>query len=63
MLLGVPLWVMLTTAADWRWLDRRDDSPWYPTMRLFRQIRLDDWNELLDRVAEQLAEVVNGNAE
>ena len=61
--LGVPLWVMLTTSADWRWLDRRNDSPWYPTMRLFRQTRLDDWNELLDRVAGQLAKAVDDNAE
>ena len=61
--LGVPVWMMLTSSADWRWLDRRSDSPWYPTMRLFRQTRLDDWNELFDRAAGELAEVVEGNAE
>ena len=35
--LGVPVWVLLTAVADWRWLVDREDSPWYPSMRLFRQ--------------------------
>ncbi len=35
--LGVPVWVALGYSCDWRWLDEREDSPWYPTMRLFRQ--------------------------
>jgi len=35
--LGVPVWVLLPFAPDWRWLLEREDSPWYPTMRLFRQ--------------------------
>src|SRR5262249_23763137 len=41
--LGLPVWVPLCAIADWRWLTDRDDSPWYPTMRLFRQPRLGDW--------------------
>ncbi|HQU46137.1 MAG TPA: tetratricopeptide repeat protein, partial [Pirellulales bacterium] len=41
--LGVPVWVALSYAPDWRWLIDRDDSPWYPTMRLFRQPRPGDW--------------------
>ncbi|MCY2988117.1 MAG: hypothetical protein NTY19_09680, partial [Planctomycetota bacterium] len=41
--LGVPVWVALPWAADWRWLRARSDSPWYPTMRLFRQPRWGDW--------------------
>ena len=41
--LGKQAWVMLRFAPDWRWLLDRDDSPWYPTLRLFRQPRLRDW--------------------
>jgi len=48
--LGLPVWVPLATMSDWRWLTNRDDSPWYPTMRLFRQKRLGDWDEVFDRV-------------
>jgi hypothetical protein len=54
--LGVPVWVLLSTAADWRWMSEREDSPWYPTMRLFRQLRLGDWTELFARVAAALGE-------
>jgi ADP-heptose:LPS heptosyltransferase len=41
--LGRPVWVALKHVPDWRWLLDRDDSPWYPTMRLFRQSAVDDW--------------------
>jgi tetratricopeptide (TPR) repeat protein len=60
--LGVPVWVALGTSCDWRWLDEREDSPWYPTMRLFRQARLGDWDELFARIAAELAAVVSGDA-
>ena len=53
--LGRPLWVMLAFNADWRWLHGRDDSPWYPTARLFRQARRGDWQGVVDRVASELA--------
>jgi hypothetical protein len=53
--LGVPVWVALQFVPDWRWLLARDDSPWYPTMRLFRQARLGDWDGVLARVADELA--------
>lgn len=49
--LGVPVWVALTVSPDFRWLLEREDTPWYPTMRLFRQRRLDDWNEVFERIA------------
>jgi hypothetical protein len=44
-------------APDWRWLLERDDSPWYPTMRLFRQQRAGDWTRPIAAVASALAEV------
>ncbi len=52
--LAVPVWVLLAFRADWRWLERRGDSPWYPTMRLFRQSAPGDWNGVLDQVARAL---------
>jgi hypothetical protein len=52
--LAVPVWVVLHLAPDWRWLEGRDDSPWYPTMRLFRQRRYGDWDDVFDRVAAAL---------
>lgn len=52
--LDVPVWVALSLAPDWRWLLERDDSPWYPTMRLFRQTRLADWSDVFKRMAQEL---------
>lgn len=48
--LGKPVWLLLPFAADYRWLQARDDSPWYPTMRLFRQPSPGDWGAVLERV-------------
>ena len=55
--LGRPTWVMLQYAPDWRWLLDRDDSPWYPTARLFRQRKAGDWESLVREVATALAQV------
>jgi hypothetical protein len=52
--LGKPVWTLLAIAPDWRWLLHRDDSPWYPTMRLFRQGAAGDWAEVIGRVREAL---------
>jgi tetratricopeptide (TPR) repeat protein len=49
--LGLAAWVALKRIAEWRWLCDREDSPWYPTMRLFRQQRRGDWSELFARMA------------
>jgi hypothetical protein len=57
--LGAAVWVALPVAADWRWLLGRDDSPWYPTMRLFRQARWGDWRELFERMAARLNNDLN----
>jgi Flp pilus assembly protein TadD len=53
--LGVPVWVVLPYVPNWRWLLDRDDCPWYPTMRLFRQPKFRDWTGAMTRVAEALA--------
>jgi hypothetical protein len=49
--LGKACWVALPFAADWRWLLDREDSPWYPTLRLFRQPRPGDWSDMFGRMA------------
>jgi len=56
--LGKPVWLLLHVTAEWRWLMDRDDSPWYPTARLFRQRISQDWGELAGRVRNQLAELI-----
>ncbi len=52
--LGIPVWVALCFAADWRWLLDRNDSPWYPTMRLFRQTRHRDWEGVFRTIQVEL---------
>jgi ADP-heptose:LPS heptosyltransferase len=52
--MGKNVWTMLPFAPDWRWLLHREDSPWYPTMRLFRQNKPGDWTDAIERVAESL---------
>jgi hypothetical protein len=49
------VWLMLPYAADWRWMLDREDSPWYPSMRLFRQCTAGDWRPLIDTIARELA--------
>ena len=56
--MGVPVWTLLPYACDWRWLSGRDDSPWYPTLRLFRQSRPGDWQGVIGRVLEALGELL-----
>jgi len=56
--MGRPTWLLLHTLADWRWLRDRDDSPWYPSMRLFRQRTLGDWDAVAQDVAQALGETV-----
>jgi hypothetical protein len=52
--LGASVWTALPLAADWRWLRERADSPWYPTMRLYRQTQFDNWAEVFSRLAHDL---------
>jgi len=52
--MGAETWVMLSADADWRWLKDRNDTPWYPTMRLFRQDTLGDWPNMVVDVISAL---------
>ena len=56
--LGVPVWMALSTTPDWRWLSVREDNPWYPTMRIFRQKKFMEWPPVFDRLAAELRKVV-----
>ena len=60
--LGRPAWVMLPFSPDWRWLLDRGDSPWYPTLRLYRQPRPGDWSSVIARVAADLGEYAAAHA-
>jgi Tfp pilus assembly protein PilF len=61
--LEAPVWAALPFDADWRWLLDRDDSPWYPTIRLFRQKRPGDWDEVFQRITGELAARLEKRAE
>jgi len=52
--MGKPVWLMLPQIADWRWLLQKEDSPWYPSMRIFRQHRPGDWEAVIKRLAAEL---------
>ena len=52
--LGKKTWILLSFISDWRWLRARDDSPWYPTVKLYRQKKIGDWTEVLELVATEL---------
>jgi tetratricopeptide (TPR) repeat protein len=58
--LAVPAWVLLSAAADWRWLQTRTDSPWYPSVKLFRQQRLGSWDDVVQAAAQSLAQLATG---
>lgn len=52
--LGRPAWLLLSAIPDWRWMVGREDSPWYPSVRLFRQTRTGVWTDVVERVAREL---------
>ncbi|AFY70653.1 glycosyl transferase family 9 [Thalassoporum mexicanum PCC 7367] len=53
-----PVWLLLPFAPDWRWFLGRDDSPWYPTMRLFRQVEFGDWQPVITQVRAELEQLI-----
>jgi tetratricopeptide (TPR) repeat protein len=56
--LGKPVWTLLPHAGEWRWLHDRDDSPWYPSMKLFRQTKRGDWSEVFERAKSELSGII-----
>ncbi|HVT88132.1 MAG TPA: tetratricopeptide repeat protein [Tepidisphaeraceae bacterium] len=54
--MGRPVWLLLPLIPDWRWLLDRADSPWYPTMRIFRQAKVGDWSDVMDQIMQALAD-------
>lgn len=58
--LGVPVWIAMPLACDWRWLPDREDTPWYPTMRLFRQRHLGEWDDVIERMAAAIIRISRG---
>jgi hypothetical protein len=60
--LGVPVWLALSLVVDWRWQLEREDTPWYPTMRLFRQRRQGEWEPVFTRMAGELRRLVEKKA-
>jgi tetratricopeptide (TPR) repeat protein len=58
--MGKPVWTLVYSPPDWRWLLDREDSPWYPTLRLFRRELDDEWKDVIEKVALELERVVAG---
>lgn len=56
--LNAPVWMPLSRICDWRWLEEREDSPWYPSMRIFRQKTVGDWDEVFSRIAHELKRLI-----
>ena len=56
--LGMPVWVMLSFVPDWRWLLEREDSPWYPSMLLFRQKKRGVWDDVVEAVSIALSQKI-----
>ena len=61
--LGRPVWVAIPSAPDWRWMRKREDTPWYPTMRLFRQSARGEWDGVFGRLAAALSAAARAKAE
>ncbi len=57
--LGKPAWILLPFVPDWRWLLNREDSPWYPTIRLFRQPSLGDWGSIITKIKDELLKLLD----
>ena len=59
--LGRPVWLMLPFDPDWRWMLEREDSPWYPTIKIFRQTQPGDWTGVLHKIADDMQKFLQGN--
>jgi tetratricopeptide (TPR) repeat protein len=61
--LAVPVWVAIRAESEWRWMQESRNSPWYPTMRLFRQSRLGEWSGVISEMARELEQLAAGKRE
>ena len=61
--LSKPVWALLPFYPDWHWMLNRDYSPWYPTMRLFRQSKPGDWGQVFSQVTKSLMQLTNENGQ
>ncbi|MBW3585832.1 MAG: tetratricopeptide repeat protein, partial [Cyanobacteria bacterium 0813] len=61
--LGKPVWILLSFVPDWRWMLEREDSPWYPTVRLFRQQKAGDWDGVCDRIKTALEHLISSRSQ
>ena len=59
--LGCPTWVVLKKIPDWRWMLDRNDSPWYPNMKLYRQKERDNWEEVFETIKNDLQSLITLN--
>jgi ADP-heptose:LPS heptosyltransferase len=59
--MGKPVWILLPKVPDWRWMLDREDSPWYPTARLFRQPAMNDWDSVMERLLSELRQLASGD--
>jgi ADP-heptose:LPS heptosyltransferase len=60
--MGGPVWMLTPISNEWRWMIEGEGTPWYPTMRVFRQDRLGDWSGTIDRLVEALRTLVQERA-
>ena len=59
--IGKRVWILLPFRPDWRWLNGREDSPWYPSAKLFRQSEKREWGSVIERVADELKIYIREN--
>jgi hypothetical protein len=55
--MGKPTWILLPFSPDWRWLLNREDSPWYQSVKLFRQSQMGDWTQILETLSQELTRI------
>ena len=56
--LGKKVWTLLPYVPDWRWMLKREDTPWYSSMKLFRQTRMNDWSDVFQQVSLELNQYI-----